>query len=377
MNKHITIIGNGFAALTAVQNVRKQAPNAEISLIAPTNEFIYYPSLIWIPSGLRTADDLRVDLTKFFDKHKVNYIQGKVTNVTDGGRTVVTENGDYANDGLIIATGGRFIKKLPGIEHVITPCEGIPAAEKIKQRLEQLESGTIAIGFGGNPKEPSAMRGGPMFEFLLGTDQLLRDQGRRDKFKIVFFSPAPEPGKRLGRDVPNRLIEKMNKRDIEVHVGHKMLGFEANKVITEDCEIEADLILFMPGMTGPDWLPNSDLPKSAGGLIKADQYAMVEGLENTYVAGDSGSFPGPEWQAKQAHAADLQAVTAVNNLIMSLNGVTDFEAFKHELICIIDSNKHGIMIKRTESGGFTLPPLRIMHLAKRYFEWHYLRKYRL
>lgn len=373
----ICILGNGFAALTAAQKTRKRLPKAQIDLIAPSDEFIYYPSLIWIPSGLRKGDDLRVDLTKFFAKHKINFIQGRVTNVSDGGRTVTTDNGSYTNDGLIIGTGGRFIKKLPGLEHAVIPCAGIEAAEKIKTAIETMESGTLAFGFGGNPKEPSAMRGGPIFEFILGTDEMLKQQGRRDKFKIVFFSPAPEPGKRLGRDVPQKLLDKMHDKGIDVHIGRKMLGFEERLVKMEGQEFNADLIMFMPGMTGPDWLMNSELPKSEGGLIKANEYCQVEGLENTYVAGDSGSFPGPEWQAKQAHAADLQAVAAANNLANKLQANSYQETFKHELICIIDSNKHGIMVKRTEGGGFSTPPLRLMHLAKRYFEWQYLRQYRL
>lgn len=375
--KNITILGNGFAALTAVQKIRKLIPDAKIQLIAPSKEFIYLPSLIWIPSGLRTGDDLRVDLTNFFKKHQVEHIKAMVTNVSADGRTVSTDQGDYSNDGLIIGTGGRFIKKLPGIEHIITPCEGIPGVERFRDQLNTMASGTIAMGFGGNPKEPSAMRGGPMFEFLLGTDHMLRQQGRRDNFKLVFFSPAPEPGKRLGNDVPAKLLAKMRDKNIEVHTGKKMVGFERNRVKMEGEEFDADLILFMPGMTGPDWLPSSELPKSEGGLIKANQYTQVEGMENTFVAGDSGSFPGPGWQAKQAHAADLQAVCAANNLSKSLLGNSNFDTFKHELLCIIDSNNKGIMVKRTESSGFILPPLRVMHLAKRFFEWHYLRQYRL
>lgn len=43
---NITIIGSGFAALTAVQRVRAQRPDAKITLISPTEELIYYPSLI-------------------------------------------------------------------------------------------------------------------------------------------------------------------------------------------------------------------------------------------------------------------------------------------------------------------------------------------
>ncbi|MDR9497839.1 MAG: FAD/NAD(P)-binding oxidoreductase [Hydrogenovibrio sp.] len=374
--ENITILGTGFAALTAIKETRKQLPNAKITVIAPSKQMVYLPSLIWLPSRLRQSDDLKVDLTNYFNRQTVEYIQARVTGVSEKGRLVHTDAGDHSNDGLIIATGGRFIKKLPGIEHTITPCEGIAAAEAIQQRLDTLAGGTIAIGFGGNPKEPSAMRGGPMFEFLFGIDTLLRRQGRRHQFELVFFNPAPKPGKRLGDKVPDKVVKMMEKRGIKTHLGHKMTGFEANKVLTEGGEIEADMILFMPGMTGPDWVADSDMVKSEGGLIKANEHCQVEGLEKTYVAGDSGSFPGPEWQAKQAHAADLQAVTASRNLAKELNGQNDFERIKHELVCIIDTLSHGVLIRRTEKGTLLLPPCRLMHFAKRFFEKWYLRQYR-
>ncbi len=374
---NITILGTGFAALTAVRTLRKQDPNAHITVISPRKSLVYLPSIIWIPARLKQGEELRVDLTNFFNRMNVQFIEGEVAKVSDGGRSVTLKDGQtLTNDGLIIASGGRFIKKLPGIEHVITPCEGIEAAEKIRDRLDGMSGGTIAIGFGGNPKEPAAMRGGPMFEFLFGIDTLLRKQGRRDKFELIFFNPAKEPGKRLGPQVPARILEMMAKRNIKTHLGHKMKGFEKNKVITEGGEIEADLILFMPGMTGPAWLPDSDLPTSEGGLIKADAFARVEGLEKTYVAGDAGSFPGPEWQAKQAHAADIQAEVAAINLLAELSGAQPHAQIKHELICIIDTLTHGIFVKRTEKGTTLLPPCRLMHWAKMAFEWWYLRQYR-
>lgn len=373
---NITILGTGFAALTAVKEVRKKAPTANITVISPSEEMIYYPSLIWIPSGLRQPEDIKINLRPFFIRQNVTFVAASVQDVTQQGRCVVTDKGEFLNDGLIIGTGGRFIKKLPGIEHAITPCEGIPAAVKIRDQLDGMAGGTIAIGFGGNPKEPSAMRGGPMFEFVFGIDTLLRKQGRRDQFKIIFFNPAPQPGKRLGDKVPDAILKMMKKQDIETKLGHKMVGFEPNLVKTEGEEFSADLILFMPGMTGPAWSIESQMPLSEGGLIKANEFCQVERCENTYVAGDSGSFPGADWQAKQAHAADLQAISASHNLVESLNGGTHFLPFKPEIVCIVDTLTHGIFIKRTEAGTTLLPPCRLFHLAKRAFEWWYLRQYR-
>ncbi len=372
----VTIIGAGFAALTAARMLRKRDPDLDITLVAPRPEFVYLPSLIWIPSGLRQPEDLVHPLEHFFAKHRIDYHQGSATGLADGGRTLLTDTGKVENDGLVIASGGRFLKKLPGIEHAITPCEGIEAAVRIRDRLRELDGGTIAIGFAGNPKEPSAMRGGPMFEFLFGIDRQLRKEGRRDRFRLVFFTPAAKPGARLGPKAVQGLLREMARRDIDTHLGHKMKGFTERSVITEGGEFEADLILFMPGMTGNAWFDDTDLPRSPGGLLRADEFCRVPGWERVYVAGDSGSFPGPEWMPKQAHMADLQARAAAANLAAELRGAAPSERFKVELVCIVDARDSGMLVARTEKRNLVLPANPLFHLAKRAFEWWYLRQFR-
>ncbi|MET0046886.1 MAG: FAD-dependent oxidoreductase [Sedimenticola sp.] len=374
--KRVTIVGAGFAALTAAQKLRKLDPDMEITLVAPKPEFSYLPGTIWIPSGIREPEDLLLNLEHFFRKHRILYHQGSATGLREGGRILETDNGEIGNDGLVICSGGRFIKKLPGIEHSITPCEGIPAAMKIRERLKEMQGGTIAVGFAGNPKEPSAMRGGPMFEFLFGIDRQLRLEKRRDRFNLVFFTPAPSPGNRLGPKAVKGLLKEMEKRNIRTHLGHKMKGFTDGKVTTEGGEFEADLILFMPGMTGNQWFDNTDLPRSEGGLIRADRQCRVEGMEKVYVAGDSGSFPGPDWMPKQAHMADLQAETAANNLVAEFNGREPNDTFKVELVCIVDSQTTGMLVARTEKRNLVMPQMAMFHWLKRLFEWWYLRQYR-
>lgn len=374
--QRVTVIGAGFAALTAVRKLRKLDSRVHITLISPRAEFVYLPSLIWVPSGLRKPESLVLSLDAFFSRMRVNFHQGEATGLRDGGRIVETSSGDVENDGLIIASGGRFIKKLPGIEHAITPCEGVDAAMRIRDALAAMQRGTIAVGFAGNPKEPSAMRGGPMFEFLFGIDQQLRSEGRRDNFKLVFFTPAEKPGNRLGPKAVTGLLREMDKRGIETHLGHKMKRFEQGKVVTEGGEFDADLILFMPGMTGNQWFDNTELPRSAGGLVRANRHCQVDGMPAVYVAGDSGSFPGPDWMPKQAHMADLQAEAAAENLLDEMAGKTPRATFKVELMCIVDSSRSGMLVARTPTRNIVMPSLRAFHWIKRAFEWWYLRQYR-
>lgn len=373
---HIAILGCGFAALTAVRELRKRDRQVRITLISPKAELMYYPSLIWVPSGLRRGADLQIDVSGFLAEQRVEFHAGRVTGLQDDGRTVLTDTGTLSNDALLIASGSRFLKAMPGIEHALTICEGASAAEAIRERLAKMDGGTIAFGFGTNPKEQGAMRGGPMFELLFGIDTLLRRQGRRERFKLVFFNAAKEPGKRLGDKAVAGLLREMQKRDIATHLGHKLTGFEADKIKTEGGDVPADLILFMPGMSGPAWAAEAGLPLSDGGFFQADAHCQVAGANKVYVAGDSGSYPGPDWLPKQAHIADLQAEAAAENLLLALAGKPPVARFKPELICIVDTLDRGILVYRDEKHALILPPCRLFHWAKRFFEWQYLRPYR-
>jgi sulfide:quinone oxidoreductase len=372
----VTIVGSGFGGLTAVRVLRQSGLKAELALVSPKPEFVYYPGLIWVPCGLRSGDDLRIDLRGFFQRQGVTHVAAEATGLSNGGRILETSAGPIENDGLIIASGGRFIKKLPGIEHAITPCEGIGAAEAIRDRVRGLEGGSIAMGFAGNPNEPSSMRGGPIFEFLFGMDNQLRKEGRRERFQLHFFTPAEKPGNRLGPKAVDSLMAEMGRRGIQTHLGHKLKGFTASQVMTEGGDFPADLILFMPGMTGNAWFDNTELPRSPGGLLQADAQCRVPGFERVYVAGDSGSFPGPDWMPKQAHMADLQAQAAARNLAAELQGKEPKETFRVELICIVDTNDSGMLVARTENRNIVLPTMRPFHWMKRGFEWWYLRQYR-
>jgi sulfide:quinone oxidoreductase len=375
-DRHIVILGAGFAALTAIRELRRAGVSARITVVSPAAELVYAPSLIWIPAGLRAGDDLKVPLAGFFARRKVAHVSARVEGVSNGGRIVETTLGPIANDLLLIASGGRYIRKLPGIENAIIPCEGIAAAEAARDRIAALERGTVAVGFGANPNEPSAVRGGPMFEFLFGLDTLLRRQGRRDKIDLVFFNPSTQPGQRLGPKAVGGLLKQMAQRGIKTHLGHKMARFASDRVVTEGGEFPADVILFMPGLTGPAWLDNACLPKSPGGFVTASETCAVPGLERVYVAGDAGSFPGPDWMPKQAHQADLQAVAAARNMAAELNGQAPTAVFKPELICIVDTLDAGMLVFRNSKRNLALPRFGVFHTVKKMFEAHYLRSYR-
>ncbi len=365
---NVSIVCAGFGALTTIRELRKLDVDADITVIAPQPELHYLPGSIWIPSGLRRHEDLVVPLDSFFCRMRVRHIAAEATGLASAGRRLSTRAVDIDNDALVLGCSACSIRNLPGIEHAIIPCEGIAAAERIRRRLTSMTGGTIAVGFASNPSAPSALRGGPMFEFLPGIDQQLRNEKRREHFMLVFFRHATQPGARLGEHAVSILLARMQRRRIALHPGHKFVRFERNGVVTEGGDVAADLILFMSGHTGLTWVDQTSLPRSAGRMIQADAQCRVLGLSRVYVVGDAASFPGPEWLPRQAHMADLQALAAAPNLAEEPAGRSVPRGFKVDLSCTIDELECGTLVFRNEKHNVVPPPSKVMHWAKRMYE---------
>src|SRR5690625_158274 len=139
--KKIDVVGSGVGALSAVRALRGEGVDGDLTVIAPQAELHYVPGMIWIPAGLRRREDLVVWLESFFRRMKVDYHASWATGLSDDARVVHTTKGDVANDGLLIASGARFIKKLPGMEDVIIPCQGMEAAERMRERRDSMDAG--------------------------------------------------------------------------------------------------------------------------------------------------------------------------------------------------------------------------------------------
>lgn len=383
----VTLIGAGFGALTALRTLRRLDPALHIDVIAPAPTFVFYPATIWIPTGVVAPQRFEIPLERFFRRMNATFHAGRATGLDDGGR--VTRIGDCGsgnnngagggrrvdNDGLIIATGSAVRRDVDGLEHAFLPCGGVAEMTRLRDRLNALDSGTLAFGLGDNPDEPVAVRGGPLFELLFGIETWLRRNGRRNRFRIVFFAPTDTPGGKLGARAVERMLGEIRRRGIEVRLNERARRFEAARVLTDRDAIDVDVCVFMPGLTGGDWLDATPLPRSPGGLVRADALCRVEGLERVYVAGDTGSLPGPDWAPKRAHNADLQAEAAARNLVDELHGKTPAHQPRMELMAVLDMQDKAMLIQRRGATARVLPTFIGFHFAKRLFAWNYVRRY--
>ncbi|MFP4134714.1 MAG: NAD(P)/FAD-dependent oxidoreductase [Cyanobacteriota bacterium] len=379
MTKKILVLGGGLGGVEAAIDLKKKFKNDyQVDLIS-NRDFLYiYPASIWLTIGKRTVEDLSIPLPQLAEIHGFNFLHEEVKEISGQQQRVVTDQEEHQYDYLIVALGATKVKP-KGVENTYSVCSGPEEGIRIQEKfLELVERGhgTIACGFSGNPKDSTAVRGGPMFEVAFNMDHYLREKGLRDNFKLIFFSPSPTPGKRLGQKGLTKLGGLFKERNIETRTGKKFKEFTENSIIFEDNSyVEADLIAYIPGLSGNPVLTNSDLPLTDAGFVPVNNGGLAQGFDNCYVIGDSSFFEGPTWRAKQGHLAEVMARTTAENIALQEAGKEPTASFHEEinLLCVMDLGDDGVFVYRDEDKGYA-PKGMWAHWAKlaweRYYKWN-------
>jgi len=140
-----------------------------------------------------------------------------------------------------------------GVEHTLTICGKSQQTFEFRDKLDSLiqkGSGKIAIGFGGNPKDKSTVRGGPGFELLFNIDHYLRKKGIRDRFELTMFAPMEEPGARMGKKAMKAIQGLFAKQNLNKRFGKKITEFVEDGVLFEDgSKLQSDLTMFIAAGT--------------------------------------------------------------------------------------------------------------------------------
>jgi len=223
-------------------------------------------------------------------------------------------------------------------------------------------------GFAGNPKDLSAVRGGPAFELIFNIHNMLIKKRMRQNFDLTFFAPMAEPGAKMGKSSLAMLNKMFDKYTIEKQFGKKIKAFESKSVVFEDeSKLNADLILFIPASSGHSVLQTSDLPLTDAGFIKIDNNCRVQGIRDVYAIGDIAALEGPEWVAKQGHIAELMGRNAAYNIIETEKGTNRKKGYQDSLniLCVMDTGNGAAFVFRNNTKSFIIPMPVVGHWMKK------------
>ena len=367
--KKVLILGGGFAGLQTAIALQKNG-SFEITLVSDRDYLYLFPISIWIPVHIKEFKDVKVPLAKIQKKYPFKLVLDKVIEIHAKENKVVCENHTLTYDYLVVAFGAEKLQH-KGINHTLSICGKADIAVEIRDKVDALVqkgSGKIAIGFGGNPKDKSAVRGGPAFELMFNIHNYLKSKKLRDKFELTFFAPMDEPGARMGKGALAMMDKMFTQYNIRKQFGKKITEFVSDGVIFEDdSKLDSDFTMFISAGTGPSALKNSDLPLSEAGFIKIDNTGQVQGSKNVFAIGDIAALEGPEWIAKQGHIAELMGRNAAYNILEIEKGSSKRKGYQEHLniLCVMDTGNGAAFVLRNGTKAFMIPLPIVGHWMKK------------
>ena len=367
--KRALVLGGGFAGVEAAVELQKSG-RFSVTLVSERDFLYLNPISIWIPTRGIEPERARVPLREVAARRGFRLVVDRVESIASAEHRVRLAGAELEYDYLVVALGGSKLQPR-GVEHTLSICGAPATAVEIRDRLDALiakGSGSIAVGFGGNPKDRSAVRGGPAFELLFNVLNLIERKHLRDRFTLTFFAPMAEPGERMGRGALALMATMFDKHRIPSRTGTPIAGFDGRGVAFADgSRLDADLVLFIPGVAGHPVLAASDLPLNEAGFVQIDDHGLVAGTTNVYAAGDAAALEGPEWRAKQGHTAELMARNAAANIIAAEAGRPERVGYQAHLsiVCLMDVGNGAAMVYRGRRRSVVIPLPVVGHWMKR------------
>ncbi|MFH0176143.1 NAD(P)/FAD-dependent oxidoreductase [Streptomyces cacaoi] len=352
MRPRIVIVGAGFAGYRTARTLARAARGrADITLLNPTDYFLYLPLLPQVAAGI--LEPRRVTVSLSGTLREVRPVLGEAEHVDLDARTVHYTNpegdkGTLGYDRLVLAAGSvNKLLPIPGVAEHAHGFRGLPEAlylrDHLTRQVELASSGAnaaertarctfVVVGAGYTGTEVAAQ--GQLF-----TDALIRAhplrRGMRPRWLLLDVASRvlPELDERLSRTADRVLRE----RGVEVRMGTSVKEATRDGVLLTDGEfVDTRTLAWCVGVR-PDPLAESlGLPMERGRLL-VEPTLQVPGRPEVFACGDAAAVPDlerpGEYTPMTAQHAWRQGKVAGQNVAASLGeggGRAGLRPYRHK-----------------------------------------------
>jgi NADH:ubiquinone reductase (H+-translocating) len=341
------IVGAGFAGYQTARTLSRLVRHkADITLLNPTDYFLYLPLLPQVSAGVLEPRRVTVSLSGTLPH--VRMVLGEADSVDLDGRTVRYTDpegggGTLAYDRLVLAAGSvNKLLPIPGVAEHAHGFRGLPEALYLRDHVtRQVELAAVAqdretcaarctfvvVGAGYTGTEVAAQ--GQMF-----TDAQVRKHplraGMRPRWLLLDIAERvlPELDIRLSRTADRVLRE----RGVDVRMGTSVKEATHDGVLLTDGEFVPTRSLVWCVGVRPDPLAESlGLPMERGRLL-VDPHLQVPGRPEVFACGDAAAVPDLDnpgtYTPMTAQHAWRHGKVAARNVAASL-GVGERRAYRH------------------------------------------------
>jgi sulfide:quinone oxidoreductase len=389
--KRIVVVGTSFAGYTGALELHELLKDAhDITVVANTHEFVFIPSLIWYPFGIREAKDISFDVRPIYAKRHIRFVEAKVTGFDLEQRLVKTASTEsIPYDYLLIATGPHVdfasVEGLGPTKYSYSICN-LEHAEETRHAWDRFvrNPGPIVIG-----AAQGAACFGAAYEFIFNVRHQLKKLGLLDQAPLTYVTAEPFLGHFGIGGFGN------GKQMSETFFGMQGISWRTNTTIRE---VTSDSVILGSGerlpsaftMIIPRFLGIQAIRDTPGlanekGFIEVGDDYRHPVYPEVYAAGvavhvpPAGETEVPCGVPKTGYPSEVMAKTAAHNIAAEITGEGERKTMPFAMIhayCIMDTGGMGMMILGDHMLGarhmeFIIPGPQA-HWAKLAFEKYFL-----
>lgn len=392
--KRIVVLGSSFAGMTAAIELKKKLGDRhDVTVISKAKDFLFMPSLIWVPFGKRKREEITFPLAPIFAKAGVAFENVEVTRIDLHARQVEdARGGRVAYDYLVIATGPKLdYAAVPGLgpkghtQSIFT----WEAADKAREAFEQFVTDPGPVVVGG---VQGASCFGAAYEFLFNMAYELKKRGLTSRAPLTYVTAEPFlahfgiGGFGIGTKMTEMFFAHSN---IEGITNAAVKEFTKDEVHLEDGRrVPFKYAMFAPRFLGVDPVRALHEITNAGGFVKVTPEYRTEQYPEVFAAGVAVALdppqktPVPCGVPKTGYLSEEMARVVAHNIVASIHGerLVGLPPGSIDAKCVLDAGNNGIIMT---SDHFLEPrnhawliPGPEAHWAKLAFEKYFLATHR-
>ena len=288
------IIGSSYAGLAAALELRSRLPNSQnVTVVSLSDQFIFFPSLIWVVQGEREIADISFPIRPVLEKSGITFMQARLERINiEKNSVTLSDSQELPFDRLLIATGGELDwGNTPGLQpkpqgfttSMLSPQAALDARKNWQALLAN--PGPIVIGL-----DLNANLYGAAYELALNLDIVLRKAGVREESQIAFITPEPYLG-HFGHDGlgnSRQIIEgAFASQDITYITEAQIDRIEEETVVLGNmhARLPSKFTMIVPPYRGIKPVRNVPNLGDEKGRIPVDGYYRSQNYKNIFAAG--------------------------------------------------------------------------------------------
>jgi sulfide:quinone oxidoreductase len=329
----VAILGAGFGGIATAVALREQlADGDEVVLVDRRDDFAMGLRKTWAILGISPIAYGTRSLASLAARG-ITVLQGTVTGIDPGQRTVSLDGTVLEADALVVALGAeQRMDAIPGLAEHGHNAWDRGHLDQVHGLVDAFRGGRVVVGIFGTPYScpPAPYE----LAILLGE----RFDARGIDAKVTVFAPVPVVLPILGAAECVPLDSRLEERGI---------GFLASRVATEVTEREVrfgsdeqlpfDLLLAVPPHRCPTVLVDAGLA-AAGGWVKVDRATLETEYPGVYAIGDATAIPLANGMPlpKAGLFAEKEGETVAARIGAVLRGETPTATFDGQGACFIE-----------------------------------------